>query len=114
MGLNVENRSTSANPAIVVMGVAGVGKTTVAQALAAELGLPYGEADDFHPQANIDKMAAGILSTTPTAIRGCGPSGPGSAPRRPPGTEPSSPAPRSSAATATPSAPTAPTRSSCT
>ncbi|MFC5911615.1 gluconokinase [Streptacidiphilus monticola] len=60
MGLNVENRSTSANPAIVVMGVAGVGKTTVAQALAAELGLPYGEADDFHPQANIDKMAAGI------------------------------------------------------
>ncbi|WP_037604389.1 gluconokinase [Streptacidiphilus rugosus] len=57
MGLSVENRRPPI--AIVVMGVAGVGKTTVAEALAERLGLPYGEADDFHPAANIAKMAAG-------------------------------------------------------
>ena len=56
MALNVENQ----RPSIVVMGVAGVGKTTVAAALAERLGLPYAEADDFHPQGNVDKMAAGI------------------------------------------------------
>ncbi|MEY9872402.1 gluconokinase [Streptacidiphilus sp. MAP12-33] len=60
MALNVEIQPPAGQaPAIVVMGVAGVGKTTVAQALAARLGLPYGEADDFHPAANIAKMAAG-------------------------------------------------------
>ncbi|HKN55807.1 MAG TPA: shikimate kinase, partial [Amycolatopsis sp.] len=41
---------------IVVMGVAGSGKTTVGRALAAALGGEYAEADEFHPQANIDKM----------------------------------------------------------
>jgi gluconokinase len=44
---------------IVVMGVAGSGKTTVGQALAARLGVEYAEADAFHPQANIEKMSAG-------------------------------------------------------
>lgn len=47
-------------PCVVVMGVSGVGKTTVARLLAARLGLPYAEADDFHPPANIAKMSAGI------------------------------------------------------
>ncbi|MUM16434.1 gluconokinase [Mycobacterium sp. CBMA271] len=42
------------------MGVAGVGKTTVARLLAEQLGTPYAEADDFHPEANIAKMSAGI------------------------------------------------------
>ncbi|SEL94809.1 gluconokinase [Streptacidiphilus jiangxiensis] len=64
MALSVENqrnqRPAGPAPAIVVMGVAGVGKTTVAMGLAERLGLPYGEADDFHPAANIAKMAAGI------------------------------------------------------
>ncbi|MFC8719566.1 gluconokinase [Kitasatospora sp. NPDC057198] len=46
-------------PAVVVMGVSGVGKTTVARLLAERLGLPYAEADDFHPAANIAKMSAG-------------------------------------------------------
>ncbi|NEG71277.1 AAA family ATPase [Bifidobacterium ramosum] len=41
------------------MGVCGCGKTTVAEHLAAELGVKYAEADDFHPKANIEKMAAG-------------------------------------------------------
>jgi len=45
---------------IVVMGVSGCGKTTVAEGLAAALGWPFAEGDRFHPQANIDKMAAHI------------------------------------------------------
>ncbi|MER5640003.1 gluconokinase [Kitasatospora sp. NPDC002227] len=58
MGLNVENHVPHP-PLVVVMGVSGVGKTTVARLLAERLGLPYAEADDFHPPANIAKMAAG-------------------------------------------------------
>lgn len=48
---------------VVVMGVSGSGKTTVGRALAARLGVPYAEADDFHPAANIDKMSAGVALT---------------------------------------------------
>src|SRR5690242_11699889 len=44
---------------IVVMGVAGSGKTTVGSALAARLGLPFADADEFHPPANVAKMRAG-------------------------------------------------------
>lgn len=44
---------------VVVMGVAGTGKTTIGPQLAARLGVPYAEGDDFHPQANIAKMSAG-------------------------------------------------------
>lgn len=44
---------------VVVMGVAGTGKTTIGPLLAARLGVPYAEGDDFHPEANIAKMAAG-------------------------------------------------------
>jgi gluconokinase len=42
------------------MGVAGSGKTTIGRRLAAELGWPYREADDFHSAANKDKMSRGI------------------------------------------------------
>ncbi|AEV82845.1 gluconate kinase [Actinoplanes sp. SE50] len=48
---------------IVVMGVAGCGKSTVGAALAARLGVPYGEADDFHPAANVAKMHSGLALT---------------------------------------------------
>ncbi|WP_037909435.1 gluconokinase [Actinacidiphila yeochonensis] len=41
------------------MGVSGSGKSTVGMSLAERLGLPYAEADDFHPPANVAKMAAG-------------------------------------------------------
>lgn len=41
------------------MGVSGVGKTTIGQALARELGWRYLDADDYHPAANVAKMAAG-------------------------------------------------------
>jgi len=44
---------------LVLMGVAGSGKTTLARILEDRLGLPYAEADDFHPPANIEKMSAG-------------------------------------------------------
>lgn len=45
--------------AVVVMGVAGSGKTTVAALLAGRLGASFAEGDDFHPPANVAKMAAG-------------------------------------------------------
>lgn len=48
---------------VVVMGVAGTGKTTIGPLLAARLGVPYAEGDDFHPQANISKMSAGVPLT---------------------------------------------------
>lgn len=41
------------------MGVSGSGKTTIGQALAAGLGWRYLDADDYHPAANVGKMAAG-------------------------------------------------------
>ena len=44
---------------VVVMGVAGVGKSTIAQRLAADLDLELAEGDDFHPRANIAKMSSG-------------------------------------------------------
>ena len=45
---------------LVVMGVAGSGKSTIAAALSKHLGWACAEADEFHPQANIDKMSQGI------------------------------------------------------
>ncbi|TQR88623.1 gluconokinase [Mycobacterium hodleri] len=44
---------------IVVMGVSGSGKSTVGAALAQRLRVPFADADDFHPEANIAKMTAG-------------------------------------------------------
>ena len=44
---------------IVVMGVAGCGKSTVGAALAERLGAEFIDGDALHPRANIDKMAAG-------------------------------------------------------
>jgi carbohydrate kinase (thermoresistant glucokinase family) len=49
--------------ALVVMGVSGVGKTTIGQMLATATSLPFFDGDDFHPQTNIDKMAAGVPLT---------------------------------------------------
>jgi gluconokinase/shikimate kinase len=44
---------------LVFMGVSGCGKSTVAALLSGRLGWPFEEGDSLHPQANIDKMAAG-------------------------------------------------------
>ena len=45
---------------VVVMGVSGSGKSTVAEGIAERLGWTFAEADEFHPQENIDKMTRGI------------------------------------------------------
>jgi gluconokinase len=45
---------------LVVMGVAGSGKSTIAAALSKQLGWACAEADEFHPQSNIEKMSQGI------------------------------------------------------
>ena len=50
-------------PLIVVMGVAGSGKTTIASGLAEHLGVPFVEGDSLHPLANVRKMASGIPLT---------------------------------------------------
>jgi gluconokinase len=44
---------------VVVMGVSGSGKSTVGAALAQRLRVPFADADDFHPPANVAKMTAG-------------------------------------------------------
>jgi gluconokinase len=48
------------SPAVVMMGVSGSGKSTVGEALAARLGVPFRDADEFHPKSNVEKMSAGI------------------------------------------------------
>ena len=54
------SRSKVAKPVVlVVMGVSGCGKTTVAGLLADRLGWPFEEGDSLHPQTNIEKMRAG-------------------------------------------------------
>ena len=45
---------------VVVMGVTGVGKSTVGRLLAEDIGARFVDADDFHPPANVGKMRAGI------------------------------------------------------
>lgn len=50
---------TAAHGPVVVMGVSGSGKSTVGAALAQRLRVPFADADDFHPAANIAKMSAG-------------------------------------------------------
>src|SRR2546425_11508880 len=44
---------------IIIMGVTGVGKTTVGRLLAAELGWTFIDADKFHPANNVEKMRRG-------------------------------------------------------
>jgi gluconokinase len=46
-------------PVLVIMGVAGTGKSTIAALLAGRLGWPFLEGDALHPDANVAKMAAG-------------------------------------------------------
>jgi gluconokinase len=48
---------------VVLMGVSGVGKTTLGKRLARRLAWPFIDADDYHPSANVAKMAAGVPLT---------------------------------------------------
>lgn len=55
--------ATLRGPLVVVMGVSGCGKSTVGAALADRLRIPFRDADDLHPAANVDKMSRGIPLT---------------------------------------------------
>lgn len=44
---------------IIIMGVSGCGKTTVGRRVAKRTGLPFYDADDFHPIENVEKMQSG-------------------------------------------------------
>lgn len=48
---------------IVLMGVAGCGKSSVGEALSGLTGLPYRDGDDLHPAANVEKMRQGVPLT---------------------------------------------------
>lgn len=50
-------------PIVVVMGVSATGKSTVGELLARRYRVEYADADEFHPQANIDKMRGGVPLT---------------------------------------------------
>jgi carbohydrate kinase (thermoresistant glucokinase family) len=50
-------------PILVIMGISGAGKSTIAQELAVRLGWAFEEGDSLHPEANIAKMHAGIPLT---------------------------------------------------
>jgi len=57
-------RAEAARPVVlVVMGVSGSGKSTVAGLLANRLGWPFAEGDALHPPSNIDKMSRGQALT---------------------------------------------------
>ena len=58
---NLNTQSTGL--VIVVMGVSGCGKSTVAKCLAERLNAHFKDGDELHPASNIDKMAAGIPLT---------------------------------------------------
>ena len=60
----MEHTDTSAPPIVlVVMGVSGTGKSTVAEVLARHLGWTMEEGDDLHPAANVAKMEQGVPLT---------------------------------------------------
>jgi len=58
-----EEAKLVARAAILVMGVSGAGKTTLARPLAAALGLPFIEGDDLHAPESVAKMRGGVPLT---------------------------------------------------
>jgi gluconokinase len=57
--LLMDTEGSSATTSIVVMGVSGSGKSTVAAGLVERLGWEFAEGDDFHPRENVEKMRSG-------------------------------------------------------
>lgn len=57
--MTVDNPRPAIDRPLVLMGVAGSGKTTVGEALGERLGLAYFDGDTLHPPANIAKMSRG-------------------------------------------------------
>lgn len=66
---DLQTNGTSSQPATqhshiwLITGPAGCGKSTIAQHVAKAMNLPYIEGDEYHPKANVEKMAAGIPLT---------------------------------------------------
>ena len=58
--MNEETGATTSPITLIVMGVSGSGKTTVAALLAGRLNWRFQEGDALHPQANVEKMRHGI------------------------------------------------------
>ena len=50
-------------PIVIVMGVSGCGKSTIGAELARRRDIPFMDADDYHPTANVEKMSKGIPLT---------------------------------------------------
>mgnify|MGYP001553522678 CR=1 FL=1 len=48
---------------LIIMGVSGCGKTTIAELLSRELGWEYRDGDEFHPTSNVEKMHSGTPLT---------------------------------------------------
>lgn len=63
MGDGAGARKVAPTRHIIVMGVSGCGKSTIAVGIAEAMELPFAEADRFHPEANVAKMAAGTPLT---------------------------------------------------
>ena len=55
----LKSKSYLCHMLVVVTGVSGTGKTTLGLGLSQALGIPFLDADDFHPPANIEKMSSG-------------------------------------------------------
>ncbi|WP_245958499.1 gluconokinase [Pelagibacterium sediminicola] len=56
---HMKGSTTKAARLIVVMGVSGAGKTTIGERLADALAVPFIDADNLHPRANVEKMRGG-------------------------------------------------------
>jgi gluconokinase len=63
LSLTFEAEPLGGSLVIVLMGVAGAGKTTVGKLLAEDLGWEFRDADDYHSPANVEKMRNGIPLT---------------------------------------------------
>lgn len=63
LGHVAQEPSASLPAVVIVMGVAGSGKTTIGSMLAQQLNWEFQDADWFHPAANVEKMRAGIPLT---------------------------------------------------
>ena len=58
-----ERKTELLKQVILIMGICGSGKTTVGKALSKSLGIPFLDADDFHPRSNVMKMSRGEALT---------------------------------------------------